>query len=106
FAPSLEIEGFKAVNEAFGKDNRLAIVGFCIADGDSARPEPARQAIEKNGISWPQGYIDAKPSRGITNDYGLRQFPSVWLIGPDGKLIARDLKGDAIKAAVAKALGN
>jgi hypothetical protein len=28
----------------------------------------------------------------------------VFLIGPDGKIVAKDLHGDAIKAAVAKAL--
>src|SRR5580658_4486287 len=28
-----------------------------------------------------------------------------WLIGPDGKVIARDLTGDAIKSAVTSAIG-
>ena len=32
-------------------------------------------------------------------------LPGVVLIGPDGKIVARDLHGDAIKAAVGKALG-
>jgi hypothetical protein len=27
------------------------------------------------------------------------------LVGPDGKIVAKDLHGDAIKAAIAKALG-
>jgi hypothetical protein len=32
-------------------------------------------------------------------------IPSIFLIGPDGKIIARELRGEAIKEAVGKALG-
>jgi len=31
-------------------------------------------------------------------------IPSLWLIGADGKIIAKDLRGEAIKDAVGKAL--
>ena len=31
-------------------------------------------------------------------------LPSIFLVGPDGKIVARDLRGQAIKVAVAKAL--
>jgi hypothetical protein len=32
-------------------------------------------------------------------------IPSIFLIGPDGKIVARELRGDAIADAVGKALG-
>ena len=41
----------------------------------------------------------------ITAAFGVRFPPEVMLIGPDGRLVARDLKGPEIKQAVAKALG-
>jgi hypothetical protein len=36
--------------------------------------------------------------------YWAYEFPSIWPIGPDGRVIARDLSGAAIKEAVARAL--
>jgi hypothetical protein len=37
--------------------------------------------------------------------YGVEGIPSIFLIGPDGKIIARDLRGEEISLAVGKALG-
>lgn len=31
-------------------------------------------------------------------------MPSTWLIGPDGKIIAKGLRGDAVKTVVANAM--
>jgi hypothetical protein len=35
----------------------------------------------------------------LLDDYALPKHGSVWLIGPDGKILAKDLRGDAIKQA-------
>jgi hypothetical protein len=32
-------------------------------------------------------------------------LPAIWLIGPDGTILARDLHGETIKEFVAKSLG-
>jgi len=37
-------------------------------------------------------------------NYGLRDVPSIWLIGPNGRVLAKDLRGEVIKTAVAAAL--
>ena len=34
----------------------------------------------------------------------VQAVPAIWLIGPDGRVVARNLLGPAIRAAVAKAL--
>ncbi|HEX5399522.1 MAG TPA: hypothetical protein VFY06_10790, partial [Verrucomicrobiae bacterium] len=66
--------------------------------------------------SWPQTHLRDMPwylqaplriSFGLpySNTYeGDTTLPAVFLIGPDGKIVAKDLHGDAIKAAVANAL--
>jgi hypothetical protein len=38
--------------------------------------------------------------------YGVEGIPSIFLIDPAGKILETDLRGDAIKAAVAKAIGS
>ena len=67
--------------------------------------------------SWPQArlfevqWYESKPLRA---SYGLQtdrvemdpNLPAIFLVGPDGTILAKDLHGDDIKAAVAKALGN
>ena len=40
----------------------------------------------------------------VTRDFGIKSVPSIWLIGPDGKVIARDLRDEALKDAVKKAV--
>jgi hypothetical protein len=42
----------------------------------------------------------------VSKSYGIESIPAVMLLDPDGKIIARDLGGEAIKNAVAHALGH
>ena len=42
----------------------------------------------------------------VTRDLGIANVPAIWLIGPDGKLIARDLYGQHLKDTVNKTLNN
>ncbi|HTQ50568.1 MAG TPA: hypothetical protein VMJ12_07640 [Candidatus Acidoferrales bacterium] len=40
----------------------------------------------------------------VTKDYGVYGIPSIFLIGPDGKIVAQNLRDTLIKQAVASAL--
>jgi hypothetical protein len=57
-----------------------------------------------NDMKWTQGFV-GQGSR-ISTDYGVASIPQIMLIGPDGKVIARDLVGPGIKAVVSQALGH
>ena len=65
----------------------------------------AKTYVDKNSLSWNQAFLDGAWDAPTVKSYGVRGIPSIWLIGPDGKVIARDLRGDGIKSAVAAALG-
>jgi AhpC/TSA family len=93
-----QLEPIKAVVDRFGKDDRLALLGLCLASD----PEGAARVIRARGITWPQTVL-----RDGLNDPIVQDYPQTgaWLIGPDGKILARDLSGDKIEAAVAAALG-
>lgn len=41
----------------------------------------------------------------IVLEYDAGEVPKTFLIGPDGKLVAKELAGDGVVEAVAKALG-
>ncbi|MEM9346723.1 MAG: TlpA disulfide reductase family protein [Planctomycetota bacterium] len=57
----------------------------------------------------PSAYVHAylgefNKTETATRAYGVIGIPSIWLIGPDGKVIARDLRGDRLREAVRMAL--
>lgn len=43
-------------------------------------------------------------SRAVTDAYGIMGIPCILMIDPAGKIVARDLRGDAVKAEVEKAI--
>ena len=53
-------------------------------------------------LSWCQGLIG--PESPVVSAYGATAIPATFLIGPDGKILAKDLRGDAARKTVAKAL--
>jgi hypothetical protein len=64
-----------------------------------------RQYAEKNSLGWHQAFLGDFSEAKLPEEYGVRGIPSIWLIGPDGKVIAKDLRGGAIRETIAKALG-
>ena len=70
---------------------------------DESIDAPKRHVANRN-LKWTQGYL-GQGSR-ITADYGVASIPQIMLIGPDGRVIARDLGGPGIKAVVSQALGH
>ena len=71
--------------------------------GDRATREAAHQKVMADlGITYPQ-LVDS--TRTATDTYGVRGIPQIMLIGPDGTILARDLRGAAIEEAIVKALG-
>ena len=87
----------KGVYEKYYGD-RFDVVSVAIGD----KPEDSRAAIQELGMTWNQ-IVNAwqEPAR----LYGVQYIPHLILFGPDGTILKRDLRGEAIEAAVAEALG-
>ncbi|MBO4341327.1 MAG: TlpA family protein disulfide reductase [Bacteroidales bacterium] len=65
------------------------------------KPEDTVRAAEEEKIVWDQ-IINAQ--RIPTDIYGIQGIPHIILFGPDGTILRRNLRGDAIAQAVADAL--
>jgi protocatechuate 3,4-dioxygenase beta subunit len=93
-----QIEPLRAVHDRFGKDDRLVVLGFCLANN----PEGVARVIRAQRITWPQTVL-----RDGFYDPIAQNYPQTGalLIGPDGRVVARDLTGEKIGEAVARALG-
>ena len=97
--PCLEQEPhLQAVFDAFHDDDRFAIVSLSLDD----KPETAANYVAKHNLKWHQGFL-GQGSR-VSEQYGITSIPQIMLIGPDGKIVSKDLGGPGIKTAVSQAL--
>ena len=92
-----EIPNIKNVYNQFHGE-MFDIVSVAVWD----KPEDSLQAIQEEGLVWNQ-IINA--GRVPTDLYGIEGIPHLILFGPDGSVVADDIRGPEIGAAVAKALG-
>ncbi len=68
--------------------------------------EAPKDYTSREGIGWHQGFLGDWSKASLPAEYGLEGIPAIFLIGPDGKIIATDLRGEHIKGALERALGN
>lgn len=92
-----EIPNIKKIHEKYGGKD-FVVVGLNVWD----KTEGQTKAINDLGMTWTQ-ITDF--TRKATDTYGVDGIPQIMLIGKDGIIIARDLRGDEIEKAVKKALG-
>ena len=95
-----ETPHLKEAYDAFKTDSRFAMIGLSL-DPDIAAP---RKYAEKNSLGWIQGFLGEWAKTDVPKRFGVEGIPSIFLIGPDGNVIASGLRGANIKSAVASAL--
>jgi hypothetical protein len=91
----------KAIHDRFGKDDRFAMLGFCL----TIDSQVAIRAIQSAGVAWPQASLRDRGRDPIVIDYGAFPYGS-FLIGPDGRLIASDRNAVEFEKAVEDALSH
>ncbi len=108
-----EIPAMKDIQATFGGDPRFLLVGVSC---DEAAQAPAKYT-KANALSWTQVFggpvpwsVRAAPAnkefQNVGETYSIRAIPATFLIGPNGRILARDLRGPALKEAVRKALSD
>lgn len=81
----------------------LVVVGLNVWERGNreAREEAHRKVVEDLCITYPQ-LVDSTMT--ATDTYGVESIPQIMLIGRDGTILARDLRGENIEEAVKEAL--
>jgi thiol-disulfide isomerase/thioredoxin len=97
-----EMPNLKNVYESFGNDRHFAMISLSL----DSEPSQPKGYIEANKVGWEQVFLGDWNLDSVTKAFEVDSIPSIWLIGPDGKIIARGLRGSKIKETVAAALGN
>ena len=92
-----EIPNIAAVYDKYKGDN-FDVLSVAVWD----KPEDTAKAAEEHGVIWNQ---ITNAQRIPTDIYGIDGIPHIMLVGPDGTIVKRNLRGDDIEAAVKEALG-
>lgn len=96
-----EMPHMKELYAEYGDNPKFAMVGLSL-DGDKSALE---QYVAKEELGWIQGHLGKWSETDVPDYFGVRGIPSVFLIGPDGKILEKKLRGSRTADAVAKALG-
>jgi peroxiredoxin len=81
-------------------DKGFEIIGVSL-DQDQER---LKSFIKEKSMTWQQ-YFDGKGwENKLAQKFGIQSIPATFLLDGEGKIIGRDLRGDALEPAVAKAL--
>ena len=62
--------------------------------------------IKDQKMTWPQFFDGQRWDNKLAVKYGIRSIPAAYLLDGEGKIIGRNLRGDALDQAVAGALAN
>ena len=80
------------------KGKGLEVIGVAVKD----YPEDTAKAAKELGIIYP---FFNETDDSASGAYGIQEIPQILLIGPDGTILANDLRGEQIGDAVKEALG-
>ena len=95
-----DIPRLQEVYEEFGRDKRFVMISLSIDE----KVGELRNFVETKKLPWIQTILETEGK--VTQAYGIEAIPATFLISPDGKVIAKDIRGEKIKEAVRKALGD
>lgn len=85
------------------KDKNFTILGYSLDGGNNAY-ESWISAIQKDGLVWHQ-ISDLGGWNGLPIQlYGIKSVPTNFLIDPNGKIIAKDLRGEELNAKLKEIL--
>jgi peroxiredoxin len=91
----------KAYNQY--KDKNFTVLGVSL-DRPGAK-EAWMNAIHKDGLTWTQVSDLKFWDNEVARQYGIRSIPQNFLIGPDGTIVAKNIRGEALSKKVAEVTG-
>ena len=96
-----EIPALRKVHERFGKDSRFIQIGLAC----NTEMADTKQIVNSRSLVWPQAIIGSTYGR-IAKQYTVTTVPCNFLIGPDGRVLAKDISGDQLERTIEAALAN
>ncbi len=80
---------------------RLIIVGVSL---DTIEPRRLASWTRRNGVAWPQVHDGRGYNGPLALQFGVETLPATALFAQDGRLAARDIRGEQLEAAIRRLL--
>lgn len=95
-----EIPHLREVYERHGKRDDFVMLGVSLDDEEA----DLREAMKEHKVTWPQLFDGKGWDNAVGAQFKVFGIPQIYLIGPDGMIRETNLRGEAIKEAVERAL--
>ncbi len=73
---------------------------FALIGVNSDKRERVEKAVQENGISWPSFFDGGSTGGPIAKTWGVRGWPTIYVLDADGKIRYKNVRGAAMDAAV------
>lgn len=83
-------------------DQGFEVIGISLDQEESE----LRDFINERNMPWPQHFDGQGWKNDLAQKYGIQSIPATFLIGPEGKIVAKDLRGPALEAELKKYLSD
>lgn len=85
-----EVPNLKAAFEKHGKNPNFVMVGLSL-DKDSKEPI---EFVKNRKLDWTQVFLGEWSKTSLPDAYGVTGIPATFLVNPEGKIIATNLRGE------------
>jgi len=96
-----EIPSLKAAHEAFKTNPNFQMLSLSVDD----QPGAPRDFAKAQKLEWTQGFLGEWSKSSVPGQWGVQGIPAVFLVSPDGKILATDLRGERIEDEIRTVLG-
>jgi peroxiredoxin len=96
-----EMSNLKEMHETFGKNEQFVMIGVSL----NHDVEAAKKFIKENDLRWMNCNLTEKAATTVYRDYGIRRFPSTFVIGPDGRILAKNPSLSTLNSTLEQAPG-
>jgi peroxiredoxin len=95
-----EVPNLQAVHKAFADRDDFVMIGISLDQDQKA----LERFLTDQKVTWPQAFGQKGGTEKASRDYGAYAIPAVFLIGPDGKVTATDVRGPGMKDQIGRLL--
>jgi peroxiredoxin len=87
-----EIPKMKEAYEAHKDDPHFVMLSLSL----DQKPDTAKKFVEKEKMNWTHAFLGEWSKTKIPEQWAIRGIPAVFLVGPDGKILAKNLRGEQV----------
>lgn len=91
-----------AMSKKYKNTDKFVVIGLSRDQNE----DRVLKYFKKEKLDWVSIFDGPDLNKGLSKEFGVIAYPQLFIIGPDGKILDRDIRGKSIETAVDKAMQN